>query len=315
MAKRVAVGPLDDNPTVEARQVALELVQLRREAGLERDDVLAQVEARGQRMSKAKLGHLETGRNQPKYPDLELLTSIYGRPDRLAELWERVGKAKKRGWWEDPANPDRDGPEGFRRFLGLEQGAEKLEIWQPNAITGLLQPKDFAETMIAASTPPAPRSDADAGEMPVLDLSPEAVRERADIRTQRQGVLDRAEVHIVLGEMALRTRVGDDELMRSALAHIEQVAAKPNATIQFLLGRSGPHRGQHGPFTRIALPYADEVDDLGVIYLEDLHRARFIEERDHVEVYNAVFAELAQLAESPDRTPEILRQFAKELYT
>ena len=314
----LAEQPLVDNPTVLGRLVALELVQLRERAGLDRDDVLREIKARGGKAwSRAKLGHIETARNQPKYADLEMLTGVYGRPDRLDELWNRTGKAKKRAWWDDPANPDLYGPEGFGHFLGLEQGATRLRSWQPNAVHGLLHPKEHAEIMIAASTPPVLRLEVEDGADDALDqdLSPEAVRERAEVRARRQGVLDRADVHIVMGEMALRMRVGTNEQMRATFAAIEAAAEKPNVTVQFLLGASGPHRGQHGPFTSIVLPYADEVDDPGVIYLEDLDSSRFVRPRVHVELYNAVFAELAERAEKPDRTPDILRQYAKELYT
>jgi hypothetical protein len=312
---RVATQPLNESPTVLGRLVALELVQLRVAADLERADVVKLTGKDGKPWSRAKVGHIETARNHPDYDDLDRLTTLYGRPDRLEVLWQRTGAAKKRGWWEDPNNPDRDGPEGFGYFLGLEQGATKLGIWQPNAITGLLQDPGYAETLIAASTPPAPKDETEAETEQAQDLSPEAVRERAEVRTRRQGVLDRAEVHVVLGEMSLRMLVGSNEQMRTTFSAIEEISERNNVTVQILLGVRGPHRGQHGPFTSVTLPYADEVDDPGVIYLEDLHRSRFVEERKHVKVYNAVFAELAGLAEPPDRTPEILRQFAKELYT
>ncbi len=314
----MAAQPLVDSPTVLARLVALELVQLREAAGMERTDVLKAIEALGEKpWSRAKLGHIETARNHPDFDDLTTLTTIYRRPDRLDELWRRTGAAKKRAWWEDPNNPDLDGPEGFGDFLGLEQGAERLRIWQPMMVTGLVQPKYYAELTLAASAPPVVQQDTDNGssDVQVQDLNPEAVQERAEIRARRQGVLDRAHVHIIMGEMALRTQVGTAEQMRTTLAAIETAAQKPGVTVQFLLGSAGPHRGQHGPFTCISLPYADEVNDPGVVYLEDLDRSRFVKEREEVMVYNAVFDELATRAEPSHRTPEILRQYAKELYS
>lgn len=249
--------------------------------------------------SKSKVGHFETEERLPSYEDLEKLTGLYRAPERRLEvLWQRTGIAQRRGWWEDQHNPDQYGPANFGRFVGLEQGAERLLIWEPFLVSGLLQTEEYAWSVIQALG---------------QDQPDDVIDNRTKLRIRRQDVVDTAHLHVVLGEGALRLLVGSRTVLRDQLEHLIELAAHPNITLQVLTDSSGPHPGLHGPFTCMAFPDDPDLDDPGAVYSEGLLRASWYDQREDIEVYTSTFADLARKADKPDQTAATINKFIKEL--
>lgn len=272
----------------------MELQQLRTARGLKLSTVGTELG-----WSKSKAGHFETEERLPSYEDLEKLTSLYRAPEgRLEVLWQRVGIAQRPGWWEDQGSPDQYGPANFGRFVGLEQGAEQLLIWEPFVVSGLLQTQDYAWAIIRALSPDQPEV--------VID-------DRTALRMRRQAVFDVARVHVVLGEGALRLLVADPAVMRSQLSRLEELLGHPNITIQVLPYSTGPHPGLHGPFTVMAFPDDPQLADPGVVYHEGLLRASWYDTYQEVKRYTETFAELADRADKPDHTAATIHKVIKEL--
>ncbi|MFE2755679.1 helix-turn-helix domain-containing protein [Actinosynnema sp. NPDC059335] len=286
------VEALSANPTVCRRWVAMELHQLRTSRRLTLADVVRELG-----WSKAKAGHLETGERLPGYDDLEALTSLYETPDRLDVLWQRVTFGRRKGWWEDQKNPDQYGPVTFGRFVGLEQGARTLSMWEPAVISGLLQTRDYAWELIKALGAP----------------SEELIRSRTALRLRRQEVIGSATLHFVLGESALRLLVGGPVVQKTQLEHLIRVTEHPNVTIRILLDDAGPHRGLAGPFTVMKFPDDPRLRDPGVVYSEGLLRAHWHDDPEEIEVYASTFESLLDKAAPADRTIDIVHRRIKEL--
>lgn len=306
---------LTDSPTVYQRLVAMELEQLRDAARLDR-----KAAAKALSCAVSKIGHLETARNHPSSDDLRILTELYNRPDRYEVLWMRTGLGRRRGWWSDTTNRDLDGPADFGLYVGLEQGARVLRFWDPLGLNGLLHIPGFAEASIRGSdldlvlaAKQAAEKDGAEREKALAAIDA-AVQERAGVRIRRQQVLDHAQVHFVLGEMALRQLVGGPEVMREQYQHLLWVLEnRPNVTMQVLLAGAGAHVGQLGPFTVMDFLHDPEVKDPGVVYLEDMRRARWYEEAEDINDYRVAHGELVDKAAPSDQTADIIRQFLEEL--
>src|SRR5699024_2546078 len=101
------------------RWIALNLQQLRKEAGLGRPDAAQRLG-----VTRASIGHLESARNLPSHAALEILLGYYGVPERLPDFAALVEAARKgTNWWNHLAG---EVPSWFDEFLGLESGAAEL---------------------------------------------------------------------------------------------------------------------------------------------------------------------------------------------
>ena len=148
------------------RWIALNLKQLRKDAGLSRPDV-----AKRLGVSRAAVGHLESTRNLPSQATLEILLGYYGVPDRLEDFAALVEAARKgKNWWNHLAGAV---PPWFDEYLGLEAGAAELRIFDAYLVSGLLQTEDYARAVVRA----------DRG------LTEEEIKQRVQLRAERQGIL------------------------------------------------------------------------------------------------------------------------------
>lgn len=290
----MAEEPLTDSPTVFQRLVAIELVQMREKADppLSRGDI-----AKALGCSTSKIDLLERPLRRPTYKDLQHWTAACGRPERLEVLWMRTTLGRDHGWWEDPRNRDLSGPESFGTYVGLEQGASRILLWDPLTVSGLLQTRATAESVIRAYDP---------------DLHDDEVAERARLRIRRQDVLGRAEVHVILGEPAVRQPIGGNAVRIEQLQHLVELAEHPRVKMQLLPIETGAHSGQHGPFTILQFPHDPEVVDPGTVYVETLLQGRWYEDAADIAAYSAVHAELERIALAPDTTVEFLHRLIKE---
>jgi transcriptional regulator with XRE-family HTH domain len=109
-------------------------------------------------ISRAKLGHLETGRQQQDPDDITRLLGAYGaeQPD-IERLISLTGRADEVTWWAPWAQVV---PDWLKTFLGLEGLAENEFVFEPIIIPGLLQTEQYA----AAVTANTPRVRADHSE-------------------------------------------------------------------------------------------------------------------------------------------------------
>ena len=148
----------------------------------------------------------------------------------------------------DRAFPDRDGwfsefyaesctwiatPPWFRSWVGHEQQAATLRIWQLGVLSGLLQTADYARAILAVNP----------------GVTEDEVGARLGARLERQVILTRDDpptAWFLVDEAALRRRIGPPDVMAAQLAHLVAVARLPNVTIQAV--PSAAHAGLLGGF-------------------------------------------------------------------
>ncbi|WP_327110758.1 DUF5753 domain-containing protein [Nocardia sp. NBC_01730] len=114
-----------------------------------------------------------------------------------------------------------------RRRIELEARAKTIRNFEPTAIPGLLQTEPYARTILETCIDFV-------GGVDDVDRAVEARLERQQIL--RHGI---HRVAILLGEQALYTTVGDDEIMRTQLEHLLDVMALPRLSLG-IIPRTAP---------------------------------------------------------------------------
>ncbi|MFI9009269.1 helix-turn-helix domain-containing protein [Actinosynnema sp. NPDC053489] len=197
----------DDAPTsstVQAWELGLRLREHRERLGL-----TAAAVGRSTGIGGTNLSAIESGKRRLTAAKLADLADAYELPDpERADLEAVRARTERREWWYDYT---RLYPDEFLRLLGLEAGADKVFEYAPDIIPGLLQTADYARAVVRAGTP---------------YIRPVDVDPRLRTRLARQGRLDGdhpLRLDVVLGEAALRQRVGDPGVMRAQLGHLLEV--------------------------------------------------------------------------------------------
>ena len=234
-------------------------------------------------ISRAKLGHLETGRQQQDPEDIARLLTTYQAEQRdIARLTSLTSRADEATWWAPWAQVV---PDWLKTFVGLEGLAESEFVFEPIIIPGLLQTAQYA----AAVTANTPRVRADHSERFVgFRIA----------RTRRLTDPERPlKLHAVLTEGALRLAVGDQELRQAQLRHLLSLAELPTVTIQVVRPEDGPHTALTGQFVVLGF---ETVRSIGYVELHD--GAVYLQDADQVRTYTMVANDLQRAALSPERS-------------
>jgi transcriptional regulator with XRE-family HTH domain len=283
--------PVSPSPSIRRKRLIIELRRLREQVGLTCEEVGAQLECSGTRISR-----IETGKIGAKPGDVRELLEVYGvtGPDADA-LVQLAREARRKGWWHTYGNVL---PDWFEAYVGLESEAIGFRSFQPMVIHGLLQTQDYARAVLRAAPTAGP---------------PEEIDRLVALRMERQSVLGREappELWIVLGEGSLRTRVGGDAVMRTQLRHLTELAERPNITLQVLPFTTAAHVQPISPFT--LLEFVDAADP-AVVYLEHLTGCLFVEDEPEVHRYRVVFDHLRAEALGTGQSIGLITRLSEEL--
>jgi transcriptional regulator with XRE-family HTH domain len=239
-------------------------------------------------ISRAKLGHLETGRQLQDADDITRLLKTYqvdqADIDRLISLTNRADDTT---WWAPWAQVV---PDWLKTFVGLEGLAESEFVFEPIIIPGLLQTEEYA----AALTANTPRVRADHSERFVgFRIA----------RTRRLTDPDRPlMLHAVLTDSALRLAVGSPELRRAQLRHLLAMTELPTVTIQIIRPEDGPHTALTGQFVVLGF---ESVRSIGYVELHD--GALYLQDADQVGTYSMVAKDLQRAALTPERSRALIQ--------
>lgn len=270
------------SPTVRRRLLSAEIRRLRTQAGMKATEA-----SNALGWSQGKLTKMELGEwIRPNPRDIEDLCKAYSADKATTEHLVEVARQSKEkdGWWHpyramvSPA---------YSTYIGLEAGASELQVFEALLIHGLLQTEAYARAVFIDGPG---------------KLSPEQVEQRVLIRAGRQQLLtgdDPLDLWVVLHEAALRTLVGDHDIMREQLYYILKTAERPNVTVQVVPFSAGAHPGVQGGFTVMSFP-EDSGPSTG--YLENPVGNHFIEQEEEVkglkDAYRRLIAKALPIDES-----------------
>ncbi|WP_406116228.1 Scr1 family TA system antitoxin-like transcriptional regulator [Kitasatospora purpeofusca] len=200
------------------------------------------------------------------------------------ELWRRIARASLL--------------EGFQEFVDAEGRCRRLRTFALTIVTGLLQAPEYAEALAYAAV--------DRGAITQVEAE-----ERVDVLAARQRLLERQKpplIHAVLDESCLMRPVGSPSVMLKQFDRLEELAARPNVTIQvapFALGENLP----------FALPVTllDLSDSSLVGYAESHARGHLERVRETVRGWETQYDQLVVEALPKAASLALIRKARKEL--
>jgi transcriptional regulator with XRE-family HTH domain len=278
-------------PTVLRIMLGSQLRNLREGRGISREDAGYTIRASG-----SKISRMELGRVSFKERDITDLLTLYGieDPGERAALVDLARQANSPGWWHKYGDVL---PDWFQVYVGLEEAASLIRVYEVQFVPGLLQTADYTRAVVRLGRRGATR---------------EEVEHRVSLRQDRQRMLRRPSsprLWAVIDEAALRRPIGGAEVMRGQLERLIEASKEPNVTIQVLPFRSGGHAAEAGAFTLMRFPGLDLPD---VVYTEQLTSALYLDKREDVERYSEVMERLSVQSEPPERTIGILNRILEE---
>ena len=278
-------------PTVLRILLGSQLRMLREVKGITREEAGYAIRASG-----SKISRMELGRVSFKERDVTDLLKLYGvDEDETATLVELATQANSPGWWHKYGDVL---PDWFQVYVGLEEAASLIRLYEVQFVPGLLQTADYARAVVRLGQPGA---------------APEEIERRISLRMGRQELLTKPggpRLWAIVDEAALRRPIGGKEVMRAQLEQLILATDEPQVTLQVMPFRSGGHAAEAGAFTIMRFPEPDLPD---VVYLEQLTSALYLDKRDDVEKYTEVMERLSVESESPERSVDILSGMLEEV--
>jgi transcriptional regulator with XRE-family HTH domain len=275
--------------TVGSRRLAIELKQFRDDSGMTGEQVAEQMG-----WSVAKVYRIEGDKVRVLVRDVQRLLRLYGvsgaQHDAVVEL---AKLARVKDWWQQYSGAI---PEWFQFYVGLEAAASARRGYESELVPGLMQTEGYARAIM--STAPAPETD--------------EVERQITVRMERQKRLTSSSpltVWVVLNEAVVRRVVGGPQVMREQLAHLAELSALKNVTVQVLPYAVGAHPAMHGSFAIMEFP---EPVDPDVVYLEAQTGALYLERTEDVRRYSLMFDYLRAQAFGPDASRDLIAQLARE---
>jgi len=243
---------------------------------------------------QSTMSRLESGHQPIRVPDMQALLRFYGITDE--RIWNGLEALSRdltrKDWWDDYA--DTLSPQ-LVDFPWVEEHSRLIKMYDILLPPGLLQTREFAAAAIRAITP-----------------GRESWIERAlEFRMQRQSVLERTKspkLSAILDESLLHRPVGGPNVMCGQLDHLVEQMDRPNIDIRVLRIAAGAHAGLGGPFQIYEMP-----DLLTEVVMSDSLTGVVYVEAKGVFRYKRAYDGLRGMAESPEKSRQLIRNAAKEL--
>lgn len=267
--------PVDTNRmTPRARALAAAIRTVREQSGVSGREL-----SRRLGMSHGTISHWETGRRVPTPEDVaSFLTAagVMGREKRrLIELARDASEPN----WLTVGMPGI--PQQLAGAVECERSASAIVEWAPLGLPGLLQTADYARALAVASGLPASE-----------------IEQRVTLRIARREALTKrnpVELIALIGEDALRDKIGTPEVMEDQLRHLLVFSERENVTIQVVKPRIGWHPGHAGPFVLYDFPDAPPV-----LHFEHFSSGAFVPDTDDVLAYRQAISGIRKVALGAD---------------
>jgi transcriptional regulator with XRE-family HTH domain len=277
---------------VRQRELGKRLRELRNQHKLTVEDVAGRLLC-----SATKMSRLETGARRPSLRDVRDLCVLYELDEQdSAELMSLARRAREPGWWTRYDDVRLD------PYIGLETAATAITAYSMYYVPALLQTEEYAAALIKAVAP---------------HISPDAYRQRIEIRLRRQQLLEqdnRPRYRVLLDEAVLRRGVGGVDAMARQLGKIIDAADGGRVTVQVIPFEVGAHAAQDSNF--VLLEFDREPSLSPVVFVEGLTGNQYIERRADVARYRDAIERLRDSGLNPhdslQRVDQLRETFSRE---
>jgi transcriptional regulator with XRE-family HTH domain len=202
-------------PTVERRQLGIELRRLRTARGRSQKDVAAVIEYDTSMVSRVERGERSL-KSVELVAVLDFLDVSGDKRAEILELGRRARARQRRRMYSDPL------PGAFRRLGDLEEIAAEIYYSSGELVPGLLQTENYLRALMRTAIS--------------IGTATDDIEARVRFRLERQELLARnnsPRMWFVVGEPALRRPVGSVGVLREQLQHLLGVVDDhPRVTLQ-----------------------------------------------------------------------------------
>lgn len=223
---------------------------------------------------------IETGLTSLRSIDARIMCETYAASAEMTEALMGLAKeTKAKGWWHAYGDVI---PEGFDLYIGLEEAASQLSVYQSQYVPGFLQTEEYARTIITED-----KQEKEGAE---------EIDRRVRLRIERQRLLTRLveppTLRVTLDEAILRRTIGGRAVMAGQLHHLLEAWELPNVLIRVVPYDAGVHPGvMSGPFVILRFP---ENGDGGeseppTVYADGYTGDLYLDKPHEVERYDAAF--------------------------
>jgi hypothetical protein len=236
---------------------------------------------------------METGHRGATLRDVRDLCELYGVTDDAEKerLMALAREGKEQGWWQSFAL-------AHHAYVGLEQDAVSLSVFQSAVVPGILQVADYIRAIHHAGIP---------------RLDEAAIEERVEERHKRQQILSGEsppKIEVILDEAVLHRPLGGPGVMRRQLDHLIVVAARPNVTIRIVPYSVGAHPALESNFT--ILEFSGQAPT--IVHAEGLAGQLYLERHQDVDRYQLALQMLRELALTPKESAQMITK-VRDSYT
>jgi transcriptional regulator with XRE-family HTH domain len=233
------------------------------------------------------LSRWETGKRTPRPTDVaQVLTALGVSGDQYDEIVSLAEGKDQTRWVVAVTLPERQ--QQLSAVLDFESTASTIIEVSPLLIPGLVQTGGYVRAIMSAGGVP-----------------PDEIATRVAVRLGRRDTLTRGDpvTHFtaLIGEAALRQRIGTERVMAEQLRYLATAAEWKNVEFRIVPFSSGWSPSLEGAFTLL-----ESEQDGAVVHLENRRSGLFLHEPDDVETYREAVDAVMRVALSPDESAKLV---------
>lgn len=287
-----------EGSTVPRRQLGRHLRELRTGVGLTIANAAELMQWSATMLQRVEKGQVDKVRDV----DVRELCRIYDAdPEQTEALVGLARQANAPEWWHAYGDLI---PENFDVYVGLENSAKRLALYQSELVPGLLQTPGYMRTLITTRRP---------------DDSTSEVERRIQLRIKRQSLITRpvrpVEMVVLIHESVLRRIIGSRRAMAEQIRALIDASRRTNITLLVLPFEAGyPTGAQISPFTILEFGKDSKGRPVEppVVYMEGFTGALYVDKPNTVQRYGEAFEALRGAALDVQGSRKLLRDLEKE---
>ncbi|MBB5158470.1 helix-turn-helix domain-containing protein [Saccharopolyspora phatthalungensis] len=244
--------------------------------------------------SHSTISQWQNGRRVPVPEDVSALLAILrvtGR--RRHQILDLAKSASEPNWLAAGAGVS----DRLAGILECERTTVEIFDWCPLIISGLVQTSEYANAVIGSND----------------TLSRAEISSRVNLRLDRRNQLVNRDGHpadhlLLVGEAALRQRIGGNDVLVEQLRHLVAVSREAGMTLQVVPLGDNWHPGLMGPF--VIYNFAESPS---IVSIEHHKSSVFLHENDDVMTYKRAAGEIRRAAISPEESTAFILDAIKQM--
>ncbi|MEU2013806.1 helix-turn-helix transcriptional regulator [Nocardia sp. NPDC019302] len=287
-----------EGSTVPRRQLGRHLRELRTAIGLTIANAAELMQWSPTMLQRVEKGQVDKVRDA----DVKELCRIYeADAEQVDALVGLARQANAPEWWHAYGDLI---PENFDVYVGLENSAKRLTVYQSELVPGLLQVPRYMQALITARRP---------------DERATEIERRVQLRIKRQSLITRpvspVEMDAVIHESVLRQIIGSKRTMTEQTRALIDSSRRANITLRVLPSNAGyPTGDQISPFTilEFGTDTKNRPIEPPVVYMEGFTGALYVDKPGTVQRYGDAYEVLRSAAMDVQESRRLLRELEKE---